>query len=158
MKKLIFALVFLFTISLSAQITVHRIIADSISNDISKYGYLDLDQFAPNQIDNIYVTLYSSGEVDIDSIGVYGGVVTTYYYQGAEIETRAYESTAIAVESTVTTNLADGVAGIDAGVPILTEALMLGYNTLKFQGQSIFVNFGKLPLIYQWKLAQLPSS
>ena len=67
MKKLLFALMFFVAVSLSAQ-EFFVLAADSLSNDIEKYGYLDLDQFAPNKIENIYITIFSSGEIDIDSI------------------------------------------------------------------------------------------
>ena len=130
MKKLLFALIFFIAVSLSAQ-EFFVLNADSLSNDIEKYGILDLDQFAPNKIENIYITLYSSGEIDIDSVGVYGGVKINYAYQGDLIQTIAWESTALAVEGTVSTNLADGVAGIDQGVPVLTTALLVGYNAIK---------------------------
>jgi len=135
MKKLIMLFVLLFTVSITAQTTVF-IVADTLGNSDEMNGYLNLDQFAPNQIDNIYCTLYSSGEIDLDSIAVFGGVKTSAMIGGAITNVVSYESSALAVEGTVTTNLADGVSGIDAGVPILTEALIVGYNMLKFKVMS----------------------
>jgi len=135
MKKLITLFVLLFTVSLAAQGT-YVIVADTLGNSDEMNGYLDLDQFAPHQIDNIYCTLYSYGEIDIDSIAVFGGVKTSAMVMDTMRNVVAYESSAIAVEGTVTTNLAAATAGIDAGVPIITEALIVGYNALKFKVMS----------------------
>ena len=72
MKKL-FLVLMLFAVTLSAQTTV-TLYSDTLSNGIEKACYLDLDKFAPDQIDNIYISLLCSGEIDIDSVEVYGGV------------------------------------------------------------------------------------
>jgi len=135
MKKLIFAILLLMAVSVSAQ-EFTMFFADSVSNSKVKTGYLGLTNYTKDGavIDSIAIGIYAYGEIDIDTCEVFGGVMGEVTYPqtgGVQISVAGtYETTSLG-EALLTIN--QDSAGVDI-VPeavVLTSEAIQGYNTLK---------------------------
>ena len=132
MKKLfVFLIAFLLSASFLQAQKTYVLTADSVSNSQTKTGnnyYINLEKFAP--YDSISLSIYASGEIDLDSLDVQGGVfVANYDYKGStQSNFSVYEAL---TGATLTINNADGVATYVQNVLTITKAAATGYNRLK---------------------------
>lgn len=134
MKKLLVLFALLFSVSLiNAQTTV-VILCDTTANSQTESGVLDLDQFAPATVDSIDFLVYASGEADIDSIAIHGGVKVQATYpanSSSRVQVSEWEEIG-SIEGTLTIDVADGVETVVEGFPATVGAATLnGYNSLK---------------------------
>ena len=101
MKKMILALLFL-AIPLMAQVKTVLVLSDSISNDITKTGYVTV----PNEASEVVFVIHATGEFDSDLMVVSEGWMSDDGKKAYNLQ--AGDST------TVTLNLADGAYGMQA--------------------------------------------
>lgn len=103
--------------------------ADTLSNGTTHTIEMYLGKIGT--FDSMHVNVYGSGEIDIDTVYVHGGLEATdvpYITSNVDID-GGYE---LIEGATLTMNLADGVEGIAERIITLTALECGGYNNLKF--------------------------
>ena len=103
--------------------------ADTLSNGTTHTIEMYLGKFGTH--DSIVVSIFASGEIDMDTMYIHGGLKATdvpYVTSNTDID-GGYE---LIEGADLTINLADGVEEIVEGVITLTAQELKGYNNLKF--------------------------
>ena len=124
MKKLFLVIVLLFAFNMQAQERIKVLDFGTLTTYTAETKYLDLSGWS--KIDSISILAVGTGEVDVDSIVVYGALQTT---QGV------WADVTVLGLGTVTLNLADGTEDVELIVTstatILTGVALRGLNGLK---------------------------
>ena len=133
MKNLILSLIVLFSVSLFAQnydAKNGNVFVDfgTVAEAVEETAYINLDKLGYARIDSISVTAYGTGELDVDSVDFYVGVIDVL--NGIN----RYSSTAIT--QTVTINVAAGASAFEqlydtSGATPLTGEVLRGVNAIK---------------------------
>ena len=132
MKNLILALIVLFSVSLFAQnydAKNGNVFVDfgTVAEAVEETAYINLDKLGYARIDSISVTAYGTGELDVDSVDFYVGVIDV------PNGINRYSSTAIT--QAVTINVAAGASAFErlytSGATPLTGDVLRGVNAIK---------------------------
>lgn len=135
MKKLlsgilfIIAIMFMFQPLVEAQ-SLNVLGCATLSNSDRDYYYLDL--WKVGEFDSITVGMYASGELDVDSLRINGGVYfQNVRYAGSDVSVTGYEALT-GGDTAHDINIADGATTISQVIATLTANECQGYNKLQF--------------------------
>lgn len=102
--------------------------ADTVSNSKSKSVEITVD----GTVDSVKVSLFASGEIDIDSLDVKLGVITPRFeYQGYRQELTYWGSTNTTYSKTLTINLDSAATSYTVGSTTIPKSALAGYNLMK---------------------------
>lgn len=129
MKK-IFLITILFLLSsiLTSAQTSEVFLADTLGNSKS----LSTTIKVPAEIDSLTISLYSVGEIDIDSLDIKFGVIEAIKMgTGKTTYLNYFASSSSTYSKTLTVNLNDGVESYLSNVVTIPMSALKGYNVIK---------------------------
>jgi hypothetical protein len=102
-------------------------LADTVSNSVTKTVYIGNLQDA----DSIKISLYCSGEIDLDTLGIKFKRIKEVTYLGTKTTVTTTTAKDATYSTVLTVNLADGVTSYTAVVVTIPKSAWAGYNIIE---------------------------